>query len=250
MLGGWQYFQEGQRIHLEAVWPPTMPTAPQTLAVPWLPSQSGVTCSFTLLAHALMALTGACVVRASTSLTQASSQPRGRLWESVCRGTSLDIMKVFKWCWAADDFNWCAHSMSMSHWEDPVWPAFLIITSPSKRPEQPFSVLPDFTFPSSRKKAKLCEQTVLWERDSCLWSFNCYCTLAMNKWLHVECRLDFLINYHKDWIVKIYLLRLSNCSASPPIAGRGNEERSPGLQQRALPPFPGLHRRVWATGVI
>lgn len=33
----------------------------------------------------------------------------------------------------------------------------------------------------TQRKAKLCKQTVLWERDSCSWSFNCYCTLAMIK---------------------------------------------------------------------
>ena len=119
MLRTWQYFQEGQRTHVEAVWPHTMPTAPQTLAIPWLLSQSGVTCSFTFLAHALMALTGVCChilhISHPCLLPAVREAVREHVW-----GASLDIMKVFKWCWATNDFNRCAHSMSMSHWADPV----------------------------------------------------------------------------------------------------------------------------------
>ena len=49
-------------------------------------------------------------------------------------GTSLKVRKVFRCCWATKEFNWYAHSMSVGHWADSAWLAFLILISPSKRP--------------------------------------------------------------------------------------------------------------------
>lgn len=136
-----------------AVWLLTMPTAPQHCC--FLSAHPGAkfssTCSFTSLTHALLAV---------RSFLTCLSQLWGRLCKSVYGGTSLDIRRELRWCWATKDFNWCVHSMSVSHWADPTWPDFLITISLSKRPEQtPFYATLLQVSPVWRK-AKLCKQTV------------------------------------------------------------------------------------------
>lgn len=138
MLGSWQHSQEakGSTRRLCGHW--QCPRHPRH----WPHSAS--------LARAPMALTSVCV--RSSSLSPRPHPSCEGACESVPGGTSWALEGCYKQCRALKDFHRCAHSMSVSPRADPVWPAFLLIICPSKRPEQPLPVLPDFKFPPFGEK--------------------------------------------------------------------------------------------------